>query len=401
MPGETMDIATLRAWWWHRQGLDGRLEGKSAAEVLSATGWARSVGGAGPYLTLFARAGLAREAVDASVDALEIQELPSARGCTYVLPETDFALGLKVGQGFSDESTMKVAAKLGVTAKEMEKLNGKIVDALDKGPLDPDQLKERAGSAVRHLGEEGKKKGMITTLPVALGILQQQGEIRRISANGRLDQQRYRYVLWRPNPLSRFKLSKQEAYVELARRYFRWIGPATPAEFQWFSGLGVKAAKEAIAPLGLVSLAEGDPRLLFAGDKDALAAFRLPKEKQFRLVSGIDGLILLRRELSSLVDEADHTRKVMGDKALVSLGGITDLPSHGIFDRGRLAGLWEYDVDAGSIAWAAFGAKDKALTGEVKRTEQYVREQLGDARSYRLDSPKGRAPRIEALRKAN
>ncbi len=395
-----MDTAKLRDWWWRKQGLDGSLEGKSAAEVLGATGWARSVGGAGPYLTLFSRAGLSREAVDASVAAQKIHELPSARGCTYLLPESDFALGLKVGQGFSDESTMKVAAKLGVTAKEIDKLNRKIVDALAKGPLDPEQLRDSAGGAVRNLGEEGKKKGMITTLPVALGILQQLGEIRRISANGRLDQQRYRYALWRPNPLSSFKLSKEEAYVELARRYFRWIGPATPGEFQWFSGLGVKAAKEAIAPLGLASLSDGDPRLLFADDKDALAAFRPSKEKQFRLVSSIDGLILLRRELSSLVDEADRGRKVMGDKALVSLGGITDLPSHAIFDRGRLAGLWEYDVEAGTIAWATFGAKEKALSGEVKRTEQYVREQLGDARSFSLDSPKSRAPRIEALRKA-
>ena len=52
-----MDEERLRAWRWHRQGLDGSLEGATAAEVLERTGWARSVGGVGPYLTLFARAG--------------------------------------------------------------------------------------------------------------------------------------------------------------------------------------------------------------------------------------------------------------------------------------------------------------------------------------------------------
>jgi hypothetical protein len=31
--------------------------------------------------------------------------------------------------------------------------------------------------------------------------------------------------------------------------------------------------------------------------------------------------------------------------------------------------------------------------------ENYIREQLGDARSFSLDSPKSRTPRIEALRK--
>ena len=30
---------------------------------------------------------------------------------------------------------------------------------------------------------------------------------------------------------------------------------------------------------------------------------------------------------------------------------MTDLPSHGVFDRGRLIGLWEYDVETESIAW--------------------------------------------------
>lgn len=49
-------------------------------------------------------------------------------------------------------------------------------------------------NTARNLGEAGKKKGVITTLPVALGILQAHGEIRRVPVNGRLDQQRYGYV---------------------------------------------------------------------------------------------------------------------------------------------------------------------------------------------------------------
>ena len=33
-----MDEQRLRAWWWKRQGLDGSLHGKSAAEVLERSG---------------------------------------------------------------------------------------------------------------------------------------------------------------------------------------------------------------------------------------------------------------------------------------------------------------------------------------------------------------------------
>ncbi|MFZ0337450.1 MAG: hypothetical protein WAL45_05415, partial [Terracidiphilus sp.] len=71
-----------------------------------------------------------------------------------------------------------------------------------------------------------------------------------------------------------------------------------------------------------------------------------------------------------------------------------------IVDRGRLVGLWEYDPAADSIAWLSFVKKDKALQEAVTRTENFVRRQLGDARSFSLDSPKSRAPRIAALRKS-
>jgi hypothetical protein len=77
---------------------------------------------------------------------------------------------------------------------------------------------------------------------------------------------------------------------------------------------------------------------------------------------------------------------------------LTNLPNHVILDRGRLVGLWEYDTATGSIAWMSVVKKDKSLQDAVARTEQYVREQLVDARSFSLDSPKSRTPRIEALR---
>ncbi|HLG96462.1 MAG TPA: crosslink repair DNA glycosylase YcaQ family protein [Bryobacteraceae bacterium] len=394
-----MDESKLRAWYAYRQGLDGSLTGKSAAEVLGRTGWARSVGGVGPYLTLFSRAGLSRAQVDLSAANLEIHELPSARGCTYVLPASDFALGLRVGQSLG-EGEMKVAQKLGVTAREIERLCDAVLAALEKEPLDTEQIREATGRAVRNLGAEGKKKGLITTLPVALGKLQLSGEIRRIPVNGRLDQQRYKYTLWRPNPLRGYKVSPEEAYVELARRYFAWIGPATLAEFQWFSGLGVKAAKSAIEPLKLETLDKNDDRLMLPSYRAKLEGFKPPDEPCYMLVSSIDSVALLRRSLSPLLDAKDKQRHAFVDKGTKPLGALTDLPSHAILDRGRIVGLWEYDTATESIVWSTFIKKDAALEEAVHRTERYVREQLGDARSFSLDSPRSRAPRLAALRKA-
>src|SRR5207248_8017828 len=69
-----MDETKLRAWWFCRQGLDGSLKGKRPADILERAGWARSVGGAGPYLTLFARGGVTQAATDAAAARMEIAE---------------------------------------------------------------------------------------------------------------------------------------------------------------------------------------------------------------------------------------------------------------------------------------------------------------------------------------
>jgi hypothetical protein len=393
----TGSIAKLRAWWSHRQGLDGRLAGRPPADVLEQTGWARSVGGVGPYFTLFARAGTSREATDAAVAKLEIHELPSARGCTYVVPASDFAFALKAGEGF-DAGEMKIAYKLGVTDKEVEKLCDAVLKALAKGAFDPDEIRQATGNASRNLGEEGKKKGLTTTLPLALGKLQAAGDIRRVPVNGRLDQQRYRYALWSPNPCAKFKMSAAgPVTTELARRYFEWTGPATRAEFQWFSALSAKAAKAALEPLKLEAV-DGD-RLMLAGDREKFEAFKVPSEARYVLVSSIDGICLLRRNIQTLIDEA-HVKQASVTSGKPVGTGVLDLTSHAIFDRGRLVGLWEYDPEAESIAWHAFIPKNKDLEKVVARTEAYIRGQLGDARAFSLDSPKSRAPRIQALRKA-
>ena len=392
-------MTKLRAWWFHRQGLDGSMLGSTPLELLARAGWARSVAGAGPYLALFARAGLSREAVDNAVARLEIQELPSARGCTYILPAPDFGLGLRVGEEFSS-GEMALARKLGVTDAEVAKLCSAVLDALRSGPLSPEEIRDATDSASRSLGPEGAKKGLNTTLPLALGGLQVSGKIRRIPTNGRLDQQRYRYALWEPSPMANFRLSVAESYTELARRYFRWIGPAILSEFQWFSGLGVKAAKAAVEPLDLVPVEAGSGRLMFEEDRELFAKFKTPSKPAYSLVYSMDSMFLLRRNLSALLTYEASKQKVYRDKGVNELGSLSDLNSNAILDRGAIVGLWEYDPANSSIAWLSFAAPDKAMCECVCRTETYIRDQLGDARSFSLDSPKSRMPRIEAIRSA-
>jgi hypothetical protein len=164
--------------------------------------------------------------------------------------------------------------------------------------------------------------------------------------------------------------------------------------------LGVKAAQAAVAPLELQPLGKGDDRMMLPGDREKLEVFQPPAEPRYVLISPIDAIVLLRRSLKDLLDPKDARGEVLAAKGMQPLGMLADLPGHAILDRGRVVGLWEYDTETESIAWTAFIKKDHALEDAVARTEQYVREQLGDVRSFSLDSPRSRAPRVAALRKA-
>lgn len=392
-----MDQSKLRAWWSHRQGLDGSLSGKSPAAVLERVGWARSVGGANAYLTLFARAGTSQKAAEDAVKKLQIHELPSARGCTYFLPASDFALGLAVGQGFSDAAAINTAKKhLGYTDKEHEKLCAAVLSALGDKPMDPREIKERVGGVVRSFGDEGKKRGQTTSLPLALGSLQAVGEIRRVPIDGRLDNQRYAYVRWSPSPFAKIKLSKEEAYAKLAERYWSWIGPASIDHFKWFSALPLKTLKAAIADLDLVPLEEG--LLIKHDDLDAFHAFKTPKTPHYALTGDLDSMVLLQRNMAALVDDKELRRKAMGEKGPRELAAFSDMPHHTIYDRGRVVGFWEFDVFESKIVWQSFERTAAALKKAVAEMESFV-QGLGDARSFSLDSPESRKGRVASLKK--
>jgi hypothetical protein len=395
---KSMEAEKLRAWWWARQGLDGSLVGVAPRQALLKSGWARSVGGANPYMSIFARSGATSEQMEKDAASVEIQELPSARGCTYVLPKEHYALGLTLSQGQGDNGNIVTAKRfLGVTEEELDRLSEAILRSLEKGPLDPRQIKDAVGDAARSLGDEGKKRGTTSTLPLVLGRLQSQGFIRRVPMNGRLDQQRFRYALWQPNPLAGINMTREEALTELGRLYFSWIGPATQAHFQWFSGTSGKAAKEALAPLSLQTVTESG-HMLHAEDVDAFHSFKIPTEPTYNLVSSLDATLGHRREVISLLDDSDMGRQTPTDKSLVRVSSLMDLYCNAILDRGRLVGLWEYEPSKEQVVWTSFVGRPAALKQEVARTETFIREQLGDCRSFSLDSPESRVPRLNALK---
>jgi hypothetical protein len=76
-----------------------------------------------------------------------------------------------------------------------------------------------------------------------------------------------------------------------------------------------------------------------------------------------------------------------------------DLGFNPIVDRGTIIGLWEYDPAEKEIVSVCFGESSQELRKEISKTETFVRDELGDARTFSLDSPKSREPKLKRLRK--
>ena len=285
--------------------------------------------------------------------------------------------------------------RLGVDRGEIALLEEQVLHTLAEAgvALDPRQLKDELGDSVRNLGEEGKKKGVTTTLPTALGILQADGRIRRVPANGRLDQQRYAYEPWGLQPST---LSDEGVRAELIRRYLGWTGGATFKQSQWFTGFTVAQSKAALAAAGAVEVptaAGEEPLWILPDDVDRLAAFEEPAEEQIQLLAGTDSLVLLRRNAAELLAAEDQDKKALGSLALQA-----DLPDHPIVDRGRIIGLWQYDPGREGIAAWVFGTPTAAVIQRIAEVEAWIKEDLGDFRAFSLDSPASRQKRIDALR---
>lgn len=390
----TSEAAKLRAFWAHRQGL---LHPKpsGAGTILEETGWARAVGGSNPYLTLVARGHTASRAeIDGALANLAICTLPSARGCTYTLPAAHFALGLSLARAFSSREPDTAIKYLGVTQKELDILSEAVVKVLhERGPLDSTSLRKELGDLARPLGEEGKKRGLTNTLGVVLGPLQDSGLIRRVSADGRLDTERWKYAVWQDTPLTAPSLS--EAGPMIAKLYWQWLGLATMSNFRWFTGFTVAQTKEALEGLGLQPLSEGSDLLGTPDTLQEFAEFSVPSEPCIAVVSSLDGVSLLRRDSASLFD---GEMEVFTAKGLKSAGGLQDLPANPILDRGEVIGLWEYDPEGeGRVLSRFFGEARPEAKAPLLAMETFLREHLGDCKSHSLDTPKTRRPLLDWL----
>jgi hypothetical protein len=400
-----LTLAEARRVWAWRQGL--------GAAPPAADGWLRAIGGVDPYLSLWARdPSLTRAAVDASVAAGELRVVPGIRGCMWVVPRAEVGLALGLGDADNRKRMLREAAALGVDAAELSGLGLAIVAALGAGPLSNDALRAALpDGAVRSLGEAGKKKGLGTTLPTALRLLEGAGQVVRLQAGGGIDANRYLWALPAalPGPATPPDTDVDAMSRALAERYFRWAGPATVSELVDFSGFGKRAASAATEALALVPVAvDGlDEPALYP--EDALAdldrALAAP-QGTVHLLPAQDNLMALRTKPSLLADTAHHAIE------LPSMGSVTRTTTvaesrwwnmHPLVVDGRFAGVWEWDMDAEEVVYAAFSplseAAHAAAAARAASLAVFIRDSLGGVvRSNALDSDARQRARLAWVR---
>lgn len=132
------------------------------------------------------------------------------------------------------------------------------------------------------------------------------------------------------------ELAEDEAYVELARRYFRGHGPATVADFARWVGAPVGRCRRAVEALGaeLAHLeVEGQPFLVLTDLLTDQAVDAPPSPVQ--LLPGFDEFVLGYKDRSLIVDPRFADAIVPGGNGVFRSTVVSD---------GRIVGVWRRTV---------------------------------------------------------
>jgi hypothetical protein len=408
----TVDLARARAFWFQRQGLAAPAAAtEDLASVVARTGWIRTLGGADVYLAARARvAGLSRATMDAAVAASQLRVIPSVRGCIYLVPGADVPWVLRIAEEAWRPRAEREVEKAGATWHEVEDLAKSAKLVLRKGPLGTDAIRRAVPEgSVRSLGEQGKKIGMSSLLPMALRLLEFEDKIERTLDGGRLDTERYTWRIVKDAPASPFK-DTASRWTKLAEVFFGQAGPATLAHFATWAGLAQRDARTAIAKLDVVPVTvEGmdGEALVLARDVDALKRAKAPDSAA--LLSFEDNYLTFHGGPAVVTDAAHHDLELAawGADRPQRMGDIAHPAMRTVVIGGVVVGLWELDEANGHGVWAPLSAGAIApkhaakIDALIADTARFLQDELGHARSFTLDTAElvaERAAKIEAMR---
>ena len=155
-------------------------------------------------------------------------------------------------------------------------------------------------------------------------------------------------------------IERDEALLELARRYFSTRGPATAADFAWWSGLAMSDVKRAL------QITEPELEKVTLGEHVMwLIPSRTPKRvSSAHLLPNYDEYFIGYKNRNAIGERLGHVKAVIGGDARISNVIVVD---------GQLVGGWKRTVDKKRIIvdivlWCRLTAAEKgrvAAAGEA------------------------------------
>jgi hypothetical protein len=237
--------------------------------------------------------------------------------------------------------------ELELDAKTLAKSNRALAKALDGGEhLTRDEL----GAALARAGVSPRGQRLAHLLAHA--------EVDAVICSGaRRGKQRTYALLDRRAPKGR-ALARDEALAELASRYFRSRGPATIADFIWWSGLAPSEARAGAHEARIVSEVI-DGRTYFFADDDP------PPARGVWLLPAFDEYLVAYRDRAAVLDPR-HTKRLNRGGGMLDPCVVVD---------GRVVGTWKRTLAKAEVAIdiAAFTrASARAFAGAAKRYATFL-----------------------------
>jgi hypothetical protein len=220
--------------------------------------------------------------------------------------------------------------------------------------------REELGVALRAAG--------VPTDGLRLTMLMMHAELEGAICSGPRRGKRFTYAALDDRAPATSHLARQEALVELARRYFTSHGPATAQDFAWWSGLKVADAVAAIAALGEALVAVRAGAQTFWSGPPARAGSRRGAALA-RLLPNFDEYLISARDHAEALDP--RLSRSLGARDSV-------LGNHVVNGSGRVIGDWRRTLGRDAVVVqvtpsAPLDAADgAALATEVERYGRFL-----------------------------
>ena len=215
-----------------------------------------------------------------------------------------------------------------------------------------------------------------------LSHLMMQSELDAVVCSGPRRGKQFTYALLDERVPRVSTLSRDEALLELTRRYFLTRSPATVRDYAWWSGLTIKDAK-----LG-ITLAGKDLEAVTLGGQQYWIAAASPRparsSRTVHLLPNYDEYFIGYRDRSAIADRLGHAKWVMGGSALIP---------YVIVAGGQLVGTWRrtFEPDSAVVTLALTTRLSAAETKGLQAAIQSFSKFLGAPVEVRSNG--SRAPR--------